>query len=145
MVEKSASVPLLTTSSLCSELCAGIIAQAGPKKATAREYNSLWARKLQTGLILHTHYGDPESESSCSTRRSSPMRRECINTCRSDPRCVALAYPGPDWWFLLHMIQSPMVGLVTVGLWLLVSQVLGVDGVSPSRLLGCRVRRPWCS
>ena len=94
MVEKSASVPLLTTSSLCSELCAGIIAQAGPKKATAREYNSLWARKLQTGLILHTHYGDPESESSCSTRRSSPMRRECINTCRS-PTPGAWLWPIP--------------------------------------------------
>ena len=45
-----------------------------------------------------------------------------------DPRYVALAYPGPDWWFLLHMIQTPMVGLVAVGLWLLVSQVVGADG-----------------
>jgi len=45
-----------------------------------------------------------------------------------DPRYVALAYPGPDWWFLLHMIQTPMVGLVAVGLWLLVSQVVDADG-----------------
>jgi hypothetical protein len=45
-----------------------------------------------------------------------------------DPRYVALAYPGPDWWFLLHMIQTPTVGLVAVGLWLLVSQVVGADG-----------------
>jgi hypothetical protein len=45
-----------------------------------------------------------------------------------DPRYVALAYPGPGWWFLLHMIQTPMVGLVAVGLWLLVSPVVGTDG-----------------
>src|SRR5215831_14511198 len=45
-----------------------------------------------------------------------------------DPRYVALAYPGPDWWFLLHMIQTPMVGLVAVGLWLLVGQVVAADG-----------------
>jgi hypothetical protein len=36
------------------------------------------------------------------------------------PQFHALAYPGPDWWFMLHMIQTPMVGLVAVGLWLLV-------------------------
>jgi hypothetical protein len=45
-----------------------------------------------------------------------------------DPRFVALAYPGPDWWFLSHMIQTAMVGLVAVGLWLLVSQVVDADG-----------------
>jgi hypothetical protein len=45
-----------------------------------------------------------------------------------DPRYVALAYPGPDWWFTLHMIQTPMVGLVAVGLWLLVHRVVGADG-----------------
>ena len=31
----------------------------------------------------------------------------------------ALAYPGPHWWFALHMIQTPMVGLVAIGLWIL--------------------------
>jgi hypothetical protein len=45
-----------------------------------------------------------------------------------DPRYVALAYPGPHWWFALHMIQTPMVGLVAVGLWLLVGRVVGADG-----------------
>ena len=45
-----------------------------------------------------------------------------------DPRYVALAYPGPDWWFILHMIQTPMVGLVAVGLWLLVGRIGGADG-----------------
>jgi len=40
-----------------------------------------------------------------------------------DPQFHALAYPGPDWWFLLHMIQTPLVGLVSVGLWLLVGRV----------------------
>lgn len=32
----------------------------------------------------------------------------------------ALNYFGPQWWFTLHMIQTPMVGLVAVGLWLMV-------------------------
>jgi hypothetical protein len=45
-----------------------------------------------------------------------------------DPRYVALAYPGPGWWFTLHMIQTPMVGLVAVGLWLLVGRVGRADG-----------------
>lgn len=32
----------------------------------------------------------------------------------------ALAYFGPWWWFTLHMIQTPMIGLVAIGLWLMV-------------------------
>src|SRR5215471_16966277 len=40
----------------------------------------------------------------------------------------ALAYPGPHWWFVMHMIQTPMVGLVAVGLWLLVGRVDDNDG-----------------
>ena len=45
-----------------------------------------------------------------------------------NPGFVALSYPGPDWWFLLHMIQTPLVGLVAVGLWLLVGQIGRADG-----------------
>ena len=45
-----------------------------------------------------------------------------------DPHHWALAYPGPDWWFLLHMIQTPMVGLVAIGLWLMVARVTDADG-----------------
>lgn len=45
-----------------------------------------------------------------------------------DPKHVALAYHGPESWFLLHMIQTPMVGLVAVGLWLLVARVTETDG-----------------
>jgi len=45
-----------------------------------------------------------------------------------NPGFVALSYPGPDWWFLLHMIQTPLVGLVAVGLWLLVGQIGSADG-----------------
>jgi len=33
----------------------------------------------------------------------------------------ALAYWGPNWWFTLHMIQTPMVALVAIGLWILAS------------------------
>jgi hypothetical protein len=45
-----------------------------------------------------------------------------------DPAFKALAYPGPDWWFTLHMIQTPMVALVAIGLWLLASRVEDADG-----------------
>ena len=41
----------------------------------------------------------------------------------------ALAYFGPQWWFLLHMIQTPMIGLVSIGLWLMLDEVEGKDGV----------------
>jgi hypothetical protein len=47
-----------------------------------------------------------------------------------DPHHYALAYPGPDWWFLLHMIQTPMVGLVAVGLWIMVGRVTDADGAA---------------
>lgn len=46
-----------------------------------------------------------------------------------EPRYVALSYPGPGWWFALHMIQTPLVGLVAVGLWLLVSRVSKANGM----------------
>lgn len=36
-----------------------------------------------------------------------------------DPNFKALAYFGPHWWFTLHMIQTPMVALVAIGLWIL--------------------------
>jgi hypothetical protein len=36
------------------------------------------------------------------------------------PQFQAVAYFGPSWWFTLHMIQTPMIGLVAVGLWLMV-------------------------
>lgn len=39
------------------------------------------------------------------------------------PEHHALAYFGPDWWFLLHMIQTPMVGLVSIGLWLMLDKI----------------------
>ena len=40
-----------------------------------------------------------------------------------DSNFKALEYFGPTWWFQLHMIQTPMVGLVAVGLWLLVEPI----------------------
>ncbi|HEX9670495.1 MAG TPA: hypothetical protein VGC93_13565 [Thermoanaerobaculia bacterium] len=42
------------------------------------------------------------------------------------PQHGALAYFGPGWWFTLHMIQTVLMGLVAVGLWLL------VDSFGPS-------------
>jgi hypothetical protein len=45
-----------------------------------------------------------------------------------NPTYQALGYFGPEWWFALHMIQTPMVGLVAVGLWLMVDDVGAADG-----------------
>jgi len=53
--------------------------------------------------------------------------------CRSqsyDPRFVAFAYPGPQWWFLLHMIQTPTIGLIAVGMLLLLHRVHDEDGAA---------------
>lgn len=41
---------------------------------------------------------------------------------------MALNYFGPQWWFVLHMIQTPMMALVGVGIWLLVADVRTADG-----------------
>ena len=46
------------------------------------------------------------------------------------PEHWALAYFGPQWWFALHIVQLPLLGLVSVGLWNLVSSVEdGLAGV----------------
>src|SRR5262245_56153792 len=45
------------------------------------------------------------------------------------PQFQALDYFGPHWWFLLHMIQTPMVALVAVGLWLMVDGMGVHDGM----------------
>jgi hypothetical protein len=50
------------------------------------------------------------------------------------PQFKALAYFGPIWWFTLHMIQTPMVGLVAVGLWLLINEA---DDRSGALAAGC--------
>ena len=42
----------------------------------------------------------------------------------------ALGYPGPEWWFTLHMIQTPMVGLVAIGLWRMVADIGAGDGMA---------------
>jgi hypothetical protein len=39
----------------------------------------------------------------------------------------ALGYFGPMWWFTLHMIQTPLVALVVVGLWLILADVTDTD------------------
>jgi len=45
-----------------------------------------------------------------------------------EPQFRALAYFGPNWWLVLHLIQTPMVGLVAVGLWLMADGIGGADG-----------------
>ena len=46
------------------------------------------------------------------------------------PQFQALGYFGPDWWFVLHMIQTPMVGLVAVGLWLVAGRIGDAAGTA---------------
>lgn len=50
------------------------------------------------------------------------------------PHFEALSYPGPHWWFRLHMIQTPLVALVAVGLWLLAGRIDDADGAGPLAL-----------
>jgi hypothetical protein len=40
----------------------------------------------------------------------------------------ALDYFGPQWWLVMHMIQTPMVGLVAVGLLLMVDGIGSQEG-----------------
>jgi len=40
-----------------------------------------------------------------------------------NPSNRAIAYTGPHWWFILHMIQTPLVGLVAIGLWSMVKDL----------------------
>jgi hypothetical protein len=47
---------------------------------------------------------------------------------------AALAYPGPRWWFMLHALQTPLIGLVAVGLWLLVRPIGDLDTPLPVAL-----------
>ena len=47
-----------------------------------------------------------------------------------NPQYAALGYFGPQWWFTLHMIQTPMVALVAVGLWLMADKVAPSDGAA---------------
>lgn len=49
-----------------------------------------------------------------------------------NPQNAALDYFGPQWWFILHMIQTPMIGLVAVGLWLLADEIAPSDGAAAS-------------
>lgn len=51
-----------------------------------------------------------------------------------NPQYAALGYFGPQWWFTLHMIQTPMVGLVAVGLWLLADKVDSSEGLTATTL-----------
>ncbi len=45
-----------------------------------------------------------------------------------DARYVALYYPGPQWWYALHTVQTPLIGLISIGMLLLVRRVHDDDG-----------------
>jgi len=59
-----------------------------------------------------------------------------------NPQFSALGYFGPQWWFTLHMIQTPMVGLVAVGLWLLADKAAG-DELRNRRRKRLLRNSPW--
>lgn len=42
-----------------------------------------------------------------------------------DPNFKALGYFGPHWWVILHMVQLPLLGLVSIGLWGLMDEIDG--------------------
>ncbi len=59
-----------------------------------------------------------------------------------NPQFHGLGYFGPHWWFVLHMIQTPMIALVAVGLWMLAGKVrlprwIGPDGDTPDARTIC--------
>ena len=65
----------------------------------------------------------------------NPGMYEFVSTPHSfSHQFFTLDYPGPEWWFTLHMIQTPMVGLVAIGLWLLASRIDDADGPLPLAL-----------
>lgn len=47
-----------------------------------------------------------------------------------ESRFRALDYFGPHWWFVLHAVQTPMVCLVSIGLWQLLRPVGAADGIA---------------
>jgi hypothetical protein len=59
---------------------------------------------------------------------ASPGMFEFLSHEHHEPQFKALAYFGPDWWFHLHMVQTPLVGLVAIGLWLLVAPIGAGEG-----------------
>ena len=62
------------------------------------------------------------------TREPRDVRLPLASRALHDPDHYALGYFGPDWWFALHMIQTPMVCLVAIGLWRLLAPVGAADG-----------------
>ena len=72
----------------------------------------------------------PANFTRTATHPTAPGMYEYLHKAEAyNPTFQALAYPGPDWWFMLHMIQTPMVALVAIGLWLLAARVDDPDGV----------------
>ena len=61
---------------------------------------------------------------------NSPGMYQFLSHAEPHAEHSALAYFGPQWWFTLHMIQTPMVGLVAVGLWLMVDGIGARDGTA---------------
>ncbi len=61
---------------------------------------------------------------------NSPGMYQFLSHAEPHAHHSALDYFGPYWWFMLHMIQTPMVALVAVGLWLMVDGIGRDDGTA---------------
>lgn len=61
---------------------------------------------------------------------NSPGMYQFLSQAHPHANHSALGYFGPHWWFTLHMIQTPMVALVAVGLWLMVDGIGRDDGTA---------------
>jgi hypothetical protein len=62
---------------------------------------------------------------------------------QADPHAghSALAYFGPHWWLVMHLIQTPMVGLVAVGLWLMLDGIGTHEEDGPASMVVAWVAR----
>ena len=61
---------------------------------------------------------------------NSPGMYQFLSQANPHANHSALGYFGPHWWFVLHMIQTPMVALVAVGLWLMIDGIAAKDGTA---------------
>ena len=57
-----------------------------------------------------------------------PGMYQYLSQAEHQPGHHALDYFGPQWWLVMHMIQTPMVGLVAVGLLLMLDGIGSQEG-----------------
>jgi hypothetical protein len=95
-------------------------------------WNGLWwlCLVVAPAVLVSIEVFHPANFTQTATHPHAPGMFEYLS--KAEPYNPAFAawgtYPGPDWWFAMHMIQTPMVALVAVGLWLLAGRIGDDDG-----------------